>query len=147
MISICSRPRKPQRKPKPSASDVSGSKEKEESFSFSLASASRSCSYCTVSIGYRPEKTIGLTSLKPSSAFSHWRCRRVTVSPTLASATSLMPAMMKPTSPAASSGTSLIVGANTPTLSASNELLVDISWILSPFLSVPSKMRTRMMTP
>ena len=41
MISRCSRPRKPQRKPKPSAAEVSISKEKLASLRRSLAIASR----------------------------------------------------------------------------------------------------------
>ena len=41
-ISMCSRPRKPQRNPKPSAADVSGSNANAASFNFSFSSASRS---------------------------------------------------------------------------------------------------------
>ena len=40
-MSMCSRPRNPQRKPKPSAWDVSGSQRSEASFSESFSSASR----------------------------------------------------------------------------------------------------------
>ena len=40
MISICSSPKKPQRKPKPSAALVSGSKVSEASFNCSFSSAS-----------------------------------------------------------------------------------------------------------
>ena len=50
-ISMCSRPRKPQRKPKPSAVEVSGSKNSELSFSRSFSSASRSCWYSWPSTG------------------------------------------------------------------------------------------------
>ena len=48
MISMCSRPRKPQRNPKPSASLLSGSKLKELSLSDSRSIASRSSSYCVL---------------------------------------------------------------------------------------------------
>jgi glyoxylase-like metal-dependent hydrolase (beta-lactamase superfamily II) len=43
---MCSKPRKPQRKPKPSASLLSGSKLNELSFRLSRSIASRSSSYC-----------------------------------------------------------------------------------------------------
>ena len=44
-ISMCSSPRKPQRKPKPSAIEVSGSKKNEASFKRSFSSDSRSSAY------------------------------------------------------------------------------------------------------
>ena len=61
-MSMWSRPRKPQRKPKPSAWLVSGSQESAASFSASFSSASRSSGNWSVSTGKRPQKTIGLTS-------------------------------------------------------------------------------------
>ena len=64
---MCSRPRKPQRKPKPSAADVSGSKKNDASFSRSFSSASRSSGYSLPSTGYSPANTIGLLSLKPGN--------------------------------------------------------------------------------
>ncbi|MOA38873.1 hypothetical protein D3C78_1606020 [compost metagenome] len=94
---MCSRPRKPQRKPKPSACETSGSYCSEASLSCSFSSASRSESYSLASVGYRPANTWGWISLKPGSAcvagprllgsfFSS-----VMVSPTLAAFNSLMP--------------------------------------------------------
>ena len=62
-MSMCSRPRKPQRKPKPSACEVSGSYESAASFRASFSSASRRSSKSSVSTGKSPQKTIGLTSL------------------------------------------------------------------------------------
>jgi hypothetical protein len=66
-MSMCSRPRKPQRKPKPSACETSGSNCSEESFRRSFSSESRSWSYSEDSTGYRPANTCGLISLKPGS--------------------------------------------------------------------------------
>ena len=62
IISMCSMPKKPQRKPKPSACDVSSSKVSEASFNCSLSIQSRSSSKASVSTGNIPAKTIGLTS-------------------------------------------------------------------------------------
>ena len=45
MTSMCSMPRKPQRKPKPRATELSGSKESEASLSLSFSSASRRSGY------------------------------------------------------------------------------------------------------
>ncbi len=103
MISMWSRPRKPQRKPKPSASELSGSKTKAPSFMLSLASASRRSSYWAESVGKMPAKTIGFTSLKPGSGSVAGWTESVTVSPILVSTTLLMLAARKPTSPGPSS--------------------------------------------
>ena len=61
MISMCSNPRNPQRNPKPSASDDSGSQVNDPSFKRSRSRASRSIGYSSLSTGYSPAKTIGLT--------------------------------------------------------------------------------------
>ena len=82
---MCSRPRKPQRNPNPSAADVSGSKKKRASFSRSFSSASRSSGYSWPSTGYRPAKTIGLSSLKPGNGSAVGRAASVMVSPIFAS--------------------------------------------------------------
>ena len=114
---MCSRPRKPQRKPKPSACDTSGSNISAASFSLSFSSESRSWSYSELSTGYRPANTCGLTSLKPGSGAAAGLLASVTVSPTLASSSCLMPAMMKPTSPADRCGRCCDFGVNTPVCS------------------------------
>ncbi len=62
MISMCSMPRKPQRKPKPRASDVSGSKVKLASLSESFCSAVRRSSNWLWVAGKRPQKTTGFGS-------------------------------------------------------------------------------------
>src|SRR5690349_23959821 len=67
MISMWSRPRKPQRKPNPSAADVSGSKWNDASLRRSFSSASRSSGYSLPSTGYSPAKTIDFISLKPGN--------------------------------------------------------------------------------
>src|SRR3546814_19970247 len=64
MISRCSRPRNPQRKPKPRAAEVSISKEKLASFSRSLPMAARSSSKAEASTGKRPQKTTGWAGRK-----------------------------------------------------------------------------------
>ncbi len=61
-MSMCSSPRKPQRKPKPSAWLVSGSYDSAASFSASFSSASRRSVKRSVSTGKSPQNTIGLTS-------------------------------------------------------------------------------------
>src|SRR5574343_1126459 len=103
-ISMCRRPRKPQRKPKPRACETSGSNCSAASFSCSFSSESRSCSYSFGSTGYKPANTWGLISLKPSRASVAGRSASVMVSPTRAAFSSLMLEMMKPTSPADSCG-------------------------------------------
>ncbi|MNN52228.1 hypothetical protein D3C81_1669130 [compost metagenome] len=55
MISMCRRPRKPQRKPKPKAVEDSGSNFREASFSTSFSRASRKSLYSVDSIGYNPQ--------------------------------------------------------------------------------------------
>ncbi len=114
MISMWSRPRKPQRKPKPSASDVSGSNTKAASFMFSLESASRRSSYCAESVGKMPAKTMGFTSLNPGSGSVAGCTASVTVSPILVSTTLLMFAARKPTSPGPSSVSGMAWGAKMP---------------------------------
>ena len=61
-MSMWSRPRKPQRKPKPSAWLDSGSYERAASFSASFSSASRRSVNWSVSTGKSPQNTIGFTS-------------------------------------------------------------------------------------
>ena len=97
---MCSRPRKPQRKPKPSAADVSGSKKNDASFRRSFSSASRSSAYFEPSTGIEPGEDHRLQFLEARKR----RRRRaapvsVIVSPIFASATFLMFATMKPASP------------------------------------------------
>ena len=92
--------------------------------SFSFSSASRSESYSLASVGYSPAKTCGWISLKPGSAslagpalFGSF-FSSVTVSPTFAACSSLMPAMTKPTSPALSASRGTDLGVNTPSCSS-----------------------------
>src|SRR5471032_1638862 len=146
-ISMCSRPRKPQRKPKPSACDTSGSYISAASFSFNFSSESRSASYWLASTGNRPANTCGWTSLKPGSGAAAGRLASVMVSPTLATFNSLMPAITKPTCPADSACSDTERGANTPTSSTSCTESVAIKRILSFGFSVPLTTRTSMTTP
>src|SRR5216117_1731428 len=67
MISRCSSPRKPQRKPKPNAADVSISNEKLASLRRNLPIAARSVSKSLASTGNRPQNTTGTSGLKPGS--------------------------------------------------------------------------------
>jgi len=86
----------------------------------SFSSASRSWSYSLASVGYRPAKTCGWISLKPGSASVAGPAllgsflSSVSVSPTLAACSSLMPQMTKPTSPALSVSRGTLLGVNTP---------------------------------
>src|SRR5690606_41646322 len=59
--------------------------------------------------------TEGFTSRKPGRGAAARRFASVTVSPTLAAESSLMPAITKPTSPAESSSTTVDFGVNCPT--------------------------------
>ncbi len=117
MTSRCSRPRKPQRKPKPSAAEVSISWEKLASFSASLSMASRRSSKSALSTGKRPQKTTGWAGLKPGSGVSQPRFSVVMVSPTRVSRTCLIEAVRKPISPGSSASVGSILGVKTPTRS------------------------------
>jgi hypothetical protein len=64
---------------------------------------SRNFSKSLASVGKRPQKTTGWTSLKPGSASAAGRRASVIVSPTRVSAISLIWAVMKPISPGPSS--------------------------------------------
>ena len=103
MISRCSSPKKPQRKPKPSAIEVSGSKLREASFNCSFSSASRRSLYLAPSAGYIPQYTIEVTFLYPGRGAAQGLSTRVIVSPTRVSRTFLMLAVRYPTIPADSS--------------------------------------------
>jgi len=90
MISMCSRPRKPQRKPKPRATELSGSKKKEESLSLkffqSIAEQVCSCEIDRIDAG----EDHGLDLSKPGRAAAAGRASSVMVSPTRVSETFLM---------------------------------------------------------
>ncbi len=146
-ISMCSRPRKPQRKPKPSACDTSGSYCRDASLSLSFSRDSRRASYWLASTGYRPANTCGLTSLKPGSGSAALRAMVVMVSPTLAAFNSLMPAITKPTCPACNDSRGSDLGENTPTCSTRCCEPVAISRTLSLGLRVPLTTRTSITTP
>ena len=105
MISRCSSPRKPQRKPKPSAAEVSISKEKLASLRRSLPIAARKSSKSAASTGNRPQNTTGIAGRKPGSGAATGLRSSVMVSPTRVSATSLIEAVRKPISPGPSSST------------------------------------------
>ena len=91
---MCSRPRKPQRKPKPSAGEVSISNWKLASFRRSFARLSRRSSNSPASTGNRPQNTTGTDGLKPASGSAVGRFSSVMVSPTWVSATSLIEAVI-----------------------------------------------------
>ena len=67
--------------------------------------------------GIEPANTCGFTSLKPGTASSAGFWALVTVSPTRASLSSLMPATTKPTSPAESEVRLWDFGVKTPSCS------------------------------
>jgi hypothetical protein len=72
----------------------------------------------------------------------------VIVSPTRVSATSLICAVMNPTSPGPSSSTVTILGVNTPVRSTRYFApLAPIMRMVWPFFRTPSMTRTRTMTP
>ncbi|MNE27448.1 hypothetical protein D3C80_1208590 [compost metagenome] len=147
MISRCSRPRKPQRKPKPRAALDSISKVKLASFRRSLPMAARRSSKSAASTGNRPQKTTDWTSLKPFSGSAVGFFSSVMVSPTAAWATSLIWAVMKPTSPGPSWSTGVFLGRKTPTRSTrwvEPDCIICTRW---PAFSTPSKTRTSRTTP
>ena len=146
-MSMCSMPRKPQRKPKPRACETSGSNCSEASLSLSFSSASRSASYSLASTGYRPANTEGLISLKPGSGSLAAGETWVMVSPTLACLSSFMPVMMKPTCPAESVSRGDERGVKTPSWSHWCWASVAIMRMRSRVLSVPLTTRTSITTP
>ena len=91
MTSMCSRPKKPTRKPKPSACDFSGSQASAGSLSDSFSSASFRGSYWSPSRGNRPVYTMGLASRYPGSGSSTPPRTAVMVSPTFTWRTSFRP--------------------------------------------------------
>ena len=147
MTSICNNPKNPQRKPKPSAADVSASKLKDASFNDSFSNASRSPEKSFVSTGNNPQNTTGTDGANPGKAASHWRRSSVMVSPTLASATRLTPALIKPISPGPKASSATGFGANTPTRSITCVAPVAIMRIFIPFFSTPWRTRTNVITP
>ena len=85
--------------------------------------------------------------MKPGSAAEAGARSSVTVSPTFAVLSSLMPEMMKPTCPADSDSRWVALGVNTPTCSHSTAEPVAIRRILSLGRSVPFITRTSITTP
>ena len=146
-ISICNKPKKPHLNPKPNAVEFSGSNNSEASFKLSFSSAVRSASNWLDSTGYSPANTCGLTSLNPANGSLAGLFTKVTVSPTLALASSLIPAIIKPTSPADREVFCNDLGVNTPTCSHKNSVRVAIKRILSFGFNTPSITRTNITTP
>ena len=109
--------------------------------------AARRSSKSAASTGKRPQKTTGCTSLKPVRAWAVGFFSSVMVSPTAASATSLMEPVKKPISPAVSSLASVALGRKTPrrsTLWVAPAFIMRTCW---PTFREPSMMRTRTTTP
>jgi len=140
-------PRKPQRKPKPIASEDSGSKNSAASLRRSLSSASRIAGKSSDDTGNRPANTRGCMVWKPGSGAGAGLPAWVSVSPTGAPCTSLIEALIQPTSPADSLSSFLRLGVNTPTSSTSWLRPVDITSSLSPGLISPCMTRTSEITP
>jgi hypothetical protein len=115
--------------------------------SLSLERESRSFSKSLASVGKRPQKTTGWTSLNPGSASLVGRRASVIVSPTRVSATSLIWAVMKPISPALRLSNCSILGRKTPTRSTRWTVPAAMNLICWPFLIAPSITRIRMTTP
>ena len=69
------------------------------------------------------------------------------VSPTLVSATSLIPAHTYPTSPVRNPGRLVAFGVNAPTSLTSKSFRLDIIWIFMPWRSAPSMTRVSRFTP
>ena len=146
-MSMCSRPRKPQRKPKPSAWRHFRLELQGGIVQLQLGQRIPRPSYSCDSTGYSPAKTCGLTFLKPGNARWQAGCPSVTVSPTGAAFSSLMPAMMNPTSPADSLSQRLRLRREHAQLLAVIGRAGAIRRILSLGLSVPSTTRTSITTP
>jgi len=111
-----------------------------------LARLSRSCSKSAASVGNRPQKTTGTLGLKPGSAGAGRRSS-TSVSPIWQSATSLMPAVMKPISPGARLATFSCLGVKTPTWSTTCTAPVDTMRSFMPGATRPCFTRTRVITP
>ena len=94
IISMCNKPRKPQRKPKPKACDVSNSNVNEASFNCNFSMQSLNSSKASVSTGKIPANTIGFTSSKPSIRLFVGLITLVNVSPTFTSLAFLIPVMI-----------------------------------------------------
>ncbi len=109
--------------------------------------AARRSSKSAASTGKRPQKTTDWTCLKPLSGSAVGFFSSVMVSPTAAWATSLIWAVMKPTSPGPNSSTGVFLGRKTPTRSirwVEPFCIILTRW---PVFSVPSKTRTSTTTP
>ena len=74
-ISMCRRPRKPQRKPKPSACETSGSNCSEASLRRSFSRDSRSWSYSLDSTGVQAREHLGLDLLETGQRLAAGRRR------------------------------------------------------------------------
>ena len=146
-ISMCRRPRNPQRKPNPRASDDSWWNVNAESFRCSFSSPCSTFGNSSVDIGYIPQNTVGCMSWNPGSGSVAPSRDVVTVSPILISLGSFTVPTRYPTCPAESCATGFFVGENMP-----------VSWIvvvtpeamnvtLCPALTVPSTTRTYVITP
>ena len=146
-ISMCNKPKKPHLKPKPKAVEFSGSNNKLESFRLNFSNAVLSASNWFDSVGYSPANTCGFTSLNPANGALAGLSVCVTVSPTLASSSDLIPAITKPTSPADRAVFCNDFGVNTPTCSHKCCAPVAIKRIFSLGLSTPSITRTNITTP
>ena len=139
---MCSSPRNPQRKPKPSAAEVSGMYASAASLSCNLPMEALSFSYSEVSIGYIPEKTMGLTSLYPASISAAGLPVSVMVSPILTLETSLIFVTIYPVQPASSDGSGVMDGVNRPTSLTDVLRPPPISRISSPAFIEPENTRT-----
>ena len=136
-ISMCNKPKNPQRKPNPKATDDSGWKVSAASFNCSFSSDARRSSKSSASIGYTPANTIGFASSKPSIASAHGRATCVIVSPTFTSVEVLIPEIIYPTLPADISFVGCIPSFSTPISSASYSLPVLKNRTRSPDFIVP----------
>ena len=113
-ISMWSRPRNPQRKPKPRAKDDSWWNVKAESLRWSFSSPCSTFGNSSVDIGYIPQKTVGWMSWNPGSGSVAPRRDVVTVSPILISLGSFTVPTRYPTCPASSLSTGFFVGEKMP---------------------------------
>ncbi len=144
---MCRSPRYPQRNPNPRAYELSGSKISEASLSFSLRRASFRSSYSSLNMGYSPENTIGFTSLNPFRGLSVGARKFVTVSPIFVSTTVFIAATIYPTSPGIRASRFSLAILKCPTSVTVYTFSVDQKRIWSSFFTVPSYIRTFIITP
>ena len=147
IISKWSIPKNPHLNPKPRAEELSGTKTREASFNCNFSIEDLRSSYSSVSTGYIPAKTMGLTSSNPETPVVSSESASIIVSPTFTSLAFLIPVIRYPTSPAFIHFFGVWVRFRVPTSSALYLFWVAMNLIACPFLICPEKTLKYVSTP